>query len=186
MKYKTIKQYREAIESLKDEISYIRNSRNAPGYVELMQQVTAIQDKWREENSAGLKYLSEKLARIQNELEEIQKEKQLKVPEYVVDWFKTYISCIDWGYRKPYIRWISDNQAWVIVTCPGGTGGTGTAMGVGGYYGIPTSHWLARVGGAKYLSNKYMEIEGKLTKEALKKLQDWVSDKTNNQTEEIK
>lgn len=76
----------------------------------------------------------------------------------------------------------------MIVTNPGGTGGTGTAMGTSGYCYYPSDHWLIEIiengiymrtyqsgertyqSGERINSPKRMHHEGRLTKEVKNKM----------------
>ena len=99
--------------------------------------------------------------------------------ETVQKWFDKYIRGIDWGYKEPKIVWVSPDERFAIITAPGSTAGTGTAMGTGGYYYAASTHWLTDIkeggtyGGFRYQgvdSLKDMEFEGRLTKEIKAKM----------------
>ena len=103
-------------------------------------------------------------------INEIRQQKAFVIPADIQKWFNKYISSMDWGYKSPEIIHISENKEYIIVRNTGGTAGTGTVMGTGGYYYAKTSHWIAKVGGNEYGSwgnspeNLACEYHGRLGK----------------------
>jgi hypothetical protein len=97
------------------------------------------------------------------------------IPQNLVNWLWKWKSGVDFGYYDPYIKWISPDEKYVIITTPGSTCGQGTVMGTGGYYYGSTSHYLVKViEGAQWLDHKNSKIaehNGRLSKE---KFNEWM------------
>jgi len=172
MAYKTQVQCVKEIQSIQKQISFLTDYWNAPGYKELIEQARATRQKWEDANQSRVDSLRFELFEAKQELEAMKNKNKLVVPDDIAVWFKGYIRGMDWGgNNKPYIRWISDDKQYVIVTHRGAISGTGTAMGKSNYYQAPTAHWIAKVGGGRYFENNMNEVEGRLTKDVMMKMQ---------------
>jgi len=191
----TQKELKDKIKALEKERDELRHCTD-PEYLELMKKVRDIKDKWFKEKEPVRDDLYSQIQLTKQDLEAVKNKNKLHIPIEIEEWFRRYSSGIDFGYKPLKIRWISDCENWVIVTNPGGTAGTGTAMGTGGYYYGSAEHFLARVGNGEYSRalvdlntseesyepensypgwNQYGEVEGgRLTKETKQKLIDMI------------
>lgn len=121
-----------------------------------------IQEKVRQE----LQDVRNTLTIKRSDLRHLEKETEFKLPEELEEFWKRYNLGIDWGYQGLKIKWISDDNRFLIVTNPGGTAGTGTVMGTGAYYYAQTRHWIIDTEKKPDgITNSFCEIEGgRLTK----------------------
>lgn len=170
---KDINQEIKTLESQIDDIQNIRKHR--PELVELEEKINKIKQNYREEIETQVSVWNSDIYALKNELKKKKIEGQIQLSERVEKWFRNYKSGIGWGYKEPKIVWISEDERYVIITNPGGTAGTGTAMGTGGYYYASSTHWLTEtIEGYTYLGQsrgaagtapKWLEFDGRLTKE---------------------
>ena len=176
MERRTQKQIKKEIEDLKFQISDNRNYiKHIPGYMESYNQLEELKNQYFKNIQSKNNELSTKIKKLNEELVKEKKRKELKLSDRVNDWFGNYENGIDWGYGGLKIIWLSEDENWAIITCKGATAGGGTAMGTGGYYYSPSTHWIADVrGGYNALRNKFMEIEGRLTKEKKKEMINYI------------
>lgn len=172
MRKKTQVGIKKEIENIQKQISFLSDYWNAPGYAPAIEKAQEYRRKWEMSNKDTLESLRNSLREAKQELEALKSKNELMVPDDIAKWFKSYINGIDWGgSTKPRIKWISDDKRYVIVTCPGGIGGTGTCMGRHNYYYVPAKHWVAKVNDGGYFQNNLKEVEGRLTKEKMTELQ---------------
>lgn len=180
-KSRTQKEINEEIKALENQIEDTRNIRkHRPEIVELEKKIQEIRNAYWEENQGLINCWQDDIRALKQELQRKKSEKEIYLSEKVQKWFSNYLGGIDWGYKTPRIVWISPDERFVIITNPGGTAGQGTAMGTGGYYYASSSHWLTEVvEGQAYMGNrtgvsgqsqKWLEHEGRLTKEVKEKM----------------
>jgi hypothetical protein len=142
-----------------------------PEYQNLIDRANQLKFKYLEKiNPVREQYYSE-IYQLKQELQK-SKKKELIISENLKNWFHNWQRGVDFGYKDPYIRWISPNEKYVIITSPGGTAGQGTAMGSGNYYYAQTNHYLVKViEGATWLdhhvNSTLAEHTGRLTKEIM-------------------
>lgn len=173
MKKKETKSKEPTISFLKNEIelgeSKIRNLQKLPD------SVTKLYDKYieaKKEYEYSIKKdidkVREYICECRDKMRVIKAKKNITLPTEIQLWFENYKNGIDWGYGIPRIVYISKSNEYVIISLPGGTAGTGTPMGTGGYYYAKAVHWVAKVDLSKnhygFLNNKSMEVYGRLTK----------------------
>jgi len=140
-----------------------------PEYQRLQEEAKKIKDEWNKKMDSRRNEINDELRLAKSDLKEIKGQRELKIPEEISKWWRSYKNAMDWGYGGLKIRWISDDNLFVIITNPGSTAGTGTAMGTGGYYYSNSNHWLARTdqpySGLDRKFNHFYEIQGgRLTK----------------------
>lgn len=79
-----------------------------------------------------------------------------EIYEKYLNWLKSYLSGIEFGAHKPYVRQLLANGTWMLITAPNG-------------YHTKTTHWLARVNRTTCLDgNKYCIHTGRVGKKELK------------------
>lgn len=120
------------------------------------------------------------LTELRNEINTLKVEynkpvkEKLVVPNHIQSWLHNWMFGINFG-KKPYIKWISPDEKYVIITTPGGTAGTGTIMGASAYYYASTTQYLVKIienaGWHDRLHSQIAECEGRLTKE---KFNEWM------------
>jgi hypothetical protein len=134
----------------------------------LRQQILDRKEEIASLNKDKLDDIATSIIVLRSDLVAIRKKTKIEIPEQLEKWWKSYSSGVDFGYTGLKIRWISDDKRFVIITNPGGTSGTGTAMGSMGYYYAETDHWFADTTKGGYLSrenNVFGRVEGgRLTK----------------------
>lgn len=177
---RTLKAIQADIKTLETQLDDIKDIRkHCPELVKLEEQIQKIKEDYREEIKAQVNCWESDIQQLNKELKNKKEDNKLQLSESVQKWFRKYISGIDWGYKQPRIVWISPDERFAIITSPGSIGGTGTAMGTGGYYYASSSHWLTDIKeNGMYISNrrdgvasiKELEVEGRLTKEMKAKM----------------
>lgn len=170
---KTQKEINDNIKDLENQIDDIRDYRKQrPDIAKLEEELSVLKNEYRKEISYSLKVLESDIEALKNELKRKKAEKEIYLSEKIQKWLRNYLSGVSFGYREPKIVWISKDERFSIITDPGGTAGTGTAMGTGGYYYAGTEHWLVEtIEGGTYLGGpKLMEHKGRLTKEVKEKM----------------
>ena len=164
---------KENINRIKSEIKSLQSYNNIEGYKELNDKLYKMKDEYNKKIYPELERMCNEMYILQDEYKKPVKEK-LIVPKHLQDWFIYWGRGMDFGYSDPYIKWISDDEKYVIITCPGGTSGQGTAMGTSSYYYSQTQHYLIRtLEGAQMfdrIKSKIVQYEGRLTKE---KFNEW-------------
>jgi len=175
---KDIKLEIENLEKQIDDIKDIRKQR--PDIAILEDQVRAMKQSYMQEIESSVTCWRSDIQYLKKELENRKKDGEIYLNERISKWFRQYIGGIDWGYKDPKIVWISPDERFAIITSPGGTAGTGTAMGTGGYYYASSTHWLTEIKeGYAYFgrrtgvageASKWLEHEGRLTKEVKEKM----------------
>lgn len=156
MKQKPLKPKEDTIKFWKDELAgaekKLEEIKSLPKEVqELFNKAYAARDKYYKSVKEKREQTDKYITYCEKRIEEIKTAKQLSIPSDVEKWFKKYISGVDWGYNDPKIIHVSSDNQFVIVRSSGGTAGTGTAMGTGGYYYAKTQHWIAKVNGLNYI-----------------------------------
>lgn len=178
---RTQKEIKLEIETLEKQIDDIRDIRKQrPDIAALEDQVRAMKQAYIQEIESSVNCWRSDIQYLKKELENRKKDNEIYLSERVREWFRQYKRGIDWGYKEPRIVWVSPDERFVIITNPGGTAGTGTPMGTGGYYYASSSHWLTETKeGYAYMGNRtgiagsaprWMEHEGRLTKEVKEKM----------------
>lgn len=171
---RTQKAIKNEIDTLEADIANKKNYRkNCPKIVELEKEIQQLRQQYFEENQSTIDCWESDLEALKDELKKKKSEKALYIPEKLEKWFRKYKSGVSFGYGGIKIIWISPDERFVILTCPGATAGTGTAMGTGGYYYALSSHYLVDTleSDSHVGRNSYMkEVEGRLTKDAKKEL----------------
>lgn len=187
---KEINQEIKALEARIDDIQNIRKYRIE--IVKLETRIREIKNEYQEEIKTSVDCWGSDIQALKKELKNKKEDNKLQISERVKRWFSNYKSGIGWGYKEPTIVWISEDERFVIITDPGGTAGTGTPMGSGGYYYASSTHWLTEtIEGSTYLGRstmtskaapKWLEHEGRLTKEVKQKMIDYSEElkKQNN------
>lgn len=191
---RTQKQINDDIRAIEAQIDDIRDVRkHHPELVELEKNVYEIKQKHFEESQSLISCWNSDIDALKKELKRKKEENSIFLSENVEKWFRKYLGGVNFGYKSPKIVWISEDERYVIITSPGGTAGTGTAMGTGGYYYAPSSHWLTEIiEGGTYMgrshrginSPKWMEHEGKLSKEIKQKMIDYTEELRNTKQDE--
>lgn len=184
MKQRTQKDINQEIKNLENQIDDTRNIRkHRPEIVELEKKIQDIRDKYHEETDSLIVCWRSDIAQLKKELKNKKEDGQIQLSEKIQKWFRNYLNGVDFGYKDPKIVWISPDERFVIITSPGGTAGTGTPMGTGGYYYAASTHWLSEIiEGQSYLSrgnSKFLEHEGRLTKEIKEKMITLAEQKAN-------
>lgn len=174
---KAIQEEINTIEKQLDDIQDIRKHR--PELKELEDKIQKIKSDYREEIQSQVNCWKSDIEQLKKELKNKKLDNELQLSEKVQKWFRHYKSGVGWGYKEPKIVWVSPDERFAIITAPGSTAGTGTAMGTGGYYYASSTHWLTDIKeGGTYNgrmsrgvdSLKEMEHEGRLTKEIKAKM----------------
>ena len=171
----TKKEIKTKIDKIESEIRNIQSYNNIEGYKKLYDQLYEMKNDYNKKIYPELQRMFAEAHDLKREYEKPAKEK-LVVPKHIQDWFRSWRSGINFGYAGAFIKWISLDEKYVIITSPGGTSGQGTAMGSGGYYYSRTQHYLVKViEGARYLDRgeggRISQFEGRLTKE---KFNEWM------------
>lgn len=172
---KTQKDINQEIKAIEVQIEDTKNIRkHRPEYAELEKKMEVIRAAYREATDSLISCWKSDIQALKKELKNKKEENKLQLSGDVQRWFRKYLSGVSFGYKEPRIVWISEDEKYIIITSPGGTAGTGTAMGTGGYYYASSSHWLTEiVEGGSYMghtekgirSPKWLEHEGRLTKD---------------------
>lgn len=98
---------------------------------------------------------------LEKELRGIKEDKAMRLSVRVQKWFDDYDRGVNFEARKLRIIYIDEDEKYVIISMSGGSCWAG--VGMHGY--ASAEHWIARVDGGRYMQNKIMEIEGRLSKE---------------------
>lgn len=177
---RTQKEINQEIRNLENQIEDIRDIRkNRPEYAELEKRMEKIRREYREETESQVDVWRSDIQALKKEIARKKEDNKIQLSDRVQQWFRKYLSGVDFGYKKPRIVWISEDERYVIVTNPGGTAGQGTAMGTGGYYYAGSDHWLTEIiEGGTYIgrshggvdSPKWLTHGGRLTKEIKQKM----------------
>jgi hypothetical protein len=187
-KKRTIKQIDAEIKEAKEQLSTKYWYKQDETYLKLIKELDEAKKKVREYEIEHYEEAYKNVSEVREIINELESEKQLKklknsivIPPDVQDWFKQWGTGVDWGYGKPKIVWISPDYKYVIITIPGGTAGTGTAMGTGGYYYAPSSHLATETKGRHHSGYrdevwKTSEIEGRLTNNIKQQLIDQINE----------
>jgi len=172
---RTQKDINQEIRNLENQIEDTHDIRkNRPEYVELEKKMEKIRREYREETDSQIDVWRSDIQALKKELARKKEDNKIQLSERVQQWFKKYLGGVSFGYKEPKIVWISEDEKYVIITSPGGTAGTGTAMGTSGYYYASSTHWLTEIiEGGTYMgtshrginSPKWFEFDGRLTKE---------------------
>ncbi len=172
---KTQKDINQEIKAIEAQIEDTKNIRkHRPEYAELEKKMEAIRRAYREETDSLISCWESDIQALKKELKKKKEENKLQLSEDVQRWFRKYLGGVNFGYKEPRIVWISEDEKYVIITSPGSTAGTGTAMGTGAYYYAQSTHWLTEIfEGGTYLgstrdsvkSPTWLEFDGRLTKE---------------------
>jgi hypothetical protein len=142
-----------------------------PDYLALMKEAKVIEEKWQKKQQGLREDLETERRCLESDLKALKEKGELKIPDHIKKWLKQYSEGVDWGYGGLKIRWISPDEKWAIITNGGGTAGTGTPMGTGGYYYAEVSHFLGKITDRGSYNNRYAEVEGgRLTNEIKEKL----------------
>ena len=184
MRQRTQKEINQEIKNLENQIDDTRNLRkHRPEIVELERKIEAIRASYREETETSIACWKSDIEQLKKELKNKKEDNQIQLSEKVKKWFRNYLSGVSFGYKDPKIIWISPDERFVIITSPGGTAGTGTPMGTGGYYYAASTHWITEiVEGKSYLDFgevKLLEHEGRLSKEIKEKMITLAEQKAN-------
>lgn len=177
---KDINQEIKVLEAKIDDIQNIR--KHSPELVELESKIRKIKDEYYEKNKVSISCLESDIQALKKELKNKKEGNGIILSERIKKWFREYQSGVQFGYKDPKIVWVSEDERFVIITSPGGIAGTGTAMGTGAYYYAASTHWLTEViDGKKYRENasKWMEHEGRLTKEVKQKMIEYTHELRN-------
>lgn len=122
---------------IKDEQQFIYRKIEAP--------LSEYRNKLIQEHKLELNSYAEKKKEVKNLLKFLKETKSRKknIHPNITDWLiRVYSSGIDWGYGGIKVTYVHPENLFIIVTNKGSTAGTGTAMGTGGYYYSPSSHWV--------------------------------------------
>jgi hypothetical protein len=142
----TQKSIKEHISSLKKKKDMLRDPHSDPEYARLMKLANERRWAYRKEVEEEIENINTSIKCAESDLEALKDARKSKVQEAMTEEietaFKNIQRGVDYGYTKPKIGWISEDKKWFIFTHPGGTSGTGTAMGTGGYYYAATTHTL--------------------------------------------
>lgn len=178
----------KSLEGLKTLLKETERDRTRFEHEHVTKKVREYERQLYTENELYLKAYRDKISQIKNEIalkEQSLKEKR-KIPEHLQRYLdRTWSSGVDWGYTGVTLRYVDPKNRFWIVTSNGGTGGTGTAMGTGGYYYAECSHFVTfpqygdylncrlpdRKDNSFFSSNTRWETHGgKLSKERMKTL----------------
>ncbi len=178
MSNRTQKDIKQDIDTLESQILDIKNvAKHCPEIIELETKARELRNSYWEEIRSQVSVWNSDIDALKKELKNKKEEKQIQISERVQKWLRHYLSGVSFGYNEPRISWISEDERFVIITSPGGTAGTGTPMGTGGYYYAASTHWIAETtNDSKYIDwsdkkrNKYKEHEGRLTKDIKKQM----------------
>lgn len=161
---------KQRIESLEKEIKNKQNYDNIPLHASLTKLIKRMEIYYDNKIQPDIRRMLIEITTLQLEYRKPIRPRVIP-PEEIQEWFNKWGKGMDFGYKEPYIRWISEDKKWVIITNPGGTSGTGTAMGTINYYYAPTEHILCRVTDeVTCLINETAKYEGKLTNS---KIDEW-------------
>lgn len=116
--------------------------------------------------------------RIEKELAEQRSKKDIPLPKVVEEFFKALKYGVDWGlgYNKDFsLKWISDDERYIIWTWPSGSVWSGIGQP---WHSYPSTHTLADLSkfkGQKHGSTlssdtRIAEYQGRWNKEVLKQL----------------
>lgn len=142
-----------------------------PKYLELINEANKIKQAWYKKQESFREDLNTERKCLESDLIALKEKNELVVPDHIKRWLLEYNQGVDWGYGGLKIRWISEDEKWCIITNGGGTAGTGTPMGSGGYYYAETKHFLGRTDRKGGFTNRFGEVYGgKLTKEVKAKM----------------
>ncbi len=95
---------------------------------------------------------------------ELKSKKAGKYPDGLVRWFdRKFARGVNFGYGGITMRHLDKDNRFIIVTCNGGTAGTGTAMGTGGYYYAESTHFVSFPQYGDYMEAKLPHGEGRRT-----------------------
>jgi hypothetical protein len=174
----TKKELKNKINQLEDDMRNLQSYTNIKGYVELSRQIQKMKIEYDMTIQPTINKMYNELNNLKREYSKPVKEK-LVVPTHLQKWLRNWMSGVSFGYNTPYIRWISPDEKYVVITTPGGTAGQGTPQGTGGYYYASSSHYLIRaVEGANWFERsghgektKIAQHEGRLTKD---KMNEWL------------
>jgi hypothetical protein len=189
---RTQKQINEEIKAIEAQISDIRDVRkHHPELVELEKKVYEIKQKHYEESQSLINCWDSDIDALKKELKRKKEDNDIQLSERVEKWLRKYLSGVNFGYKEPRIVWISEDERYVIITSPGGTAGTGTVMGTGGYYYAASTHWLTEtIEGVEFMGNRaerapeWLEHEGRLTKEVKQNMIDYTKELRNTKNNE--
>lgn len=174
MSKRTQKDIKQEIENLDNQIFQIKKYPSE--IIELEKKLYDMKNAHLDEVRPQVNVWKSDIEALKLELRKKKEENQIQLSERVEKWLSKYTSGVSFGYAEPKIVWISEDERFVIITSPGGTAGTGTAMGTGGYYYAASTHWLAdTTNPARYIGdggkgNRWMEHDGRLTKEVKEKM----------------
>ena len=170
----TKKEIKEKINQLEVDIRKLRSYENIEGYKALCDKIQEMKDSYDKQIQSSWDNMYTELNDLKCEYKKPVKEK-LFVPKHLQNWLYNWMRGVNFGYNDPYIKWISPDEKYVIITTPGGTAGQGTAMGSGSYYYSPTKQYLVKViegaGWHDRIKSEVAECEGRLSKE---KLNEWM------------
>ncbi len=185
---RTQKAIKEEMEKAQQQLSMLTNPYiNSPEIARikdtihgLKNQLYDLEHEYEVSIQADAEFLREKIQNLRQELKDIKLRNEFQISDDLKKWFRNYLSGINFGYKSPKIVWASPDEHFIIMTSPGGTAGTGTAMGTGAYYYAPSEHYLIDTRqGTNWTSRnngRLVSVEGKLTKEIkaewLKKIED--------------
>lgn len=147
----TKKQITEEIKRLKYEINKIYSDADEK------------RDDFIRNNREVIEHKNNEIIKLKESLEKT-KRKELEIPEKIENWFREYISGVDFGYGGIKIIYVSPKQRYVIVTNTGAMASTGSFWNPSYHQ---SSHWFVEVGSQQYRNslNRVEKIEGRLTKE---------------------
>lgn len=184
----TQKSIKEQISSLKKRKDILRDPYSDPEYARLMKLANERRYAYYKEVKEEIENIEISIKCAESDLKALKNSRKSKIQEEITEdieiAFKNIQRGIDYGYSKPRISWISKDKRWFIFTTPGGTAGTGTPMGTGGYYYSATTHELYCIDvPEEYPSHanvvkpmRQKELEGRLTKAMIKEFEDYITE----------
>lgn len=170
----SIKDNKQEIARLEAKIADLEDyKKHIPGWEERHAKLVAERGNYFKSIEKKREHLMDAIRECKNDIADAKKKNEIEIPDELKQWWRKYGSGVNFGYGGIRIVWISEDKKWVIITSKGGTAGTGTPMGTGGYYYAPSEHWLACTKLGEYMGrpqNYFGRIEGRLTKERKKEL----------------
>lgn len=185
----------KTLSGLESLLRELKNDRADFKYKEVDKPVETFRREIWQKNKVFLDKYDEKITAVEQEIRLKKKElKSNKSPEFIIinKWVQSkYCSGVDFGYGGIKLRYIDPNMKYIICTNGGGTAGTGTPMGTGGYYYSGADHFVvfpqfgiyidSKLPHYQYRSTNTMFTEhGKLTNEVRNKMIEKAEDYCKN------
>lgn len=136
----------KTLSGLESLLKELKKDEAAFRYKEVTKPIEDFRRSIWQKNKVFLDKYDEKIHAVEQEIRLKKKELQNKrPPEFIImeRWVKgKYSSGVNWGYGGISLKYIDPEFKYIIATSKGGTAGTGTAMGTGGYYYATAEHFV--------------------------------------------